>query len=357
MQASFGTLELARRVRRDGLLKKLSVLIDWESLRAHLKNLYKRDETRGGGQNPFDELMMFKAILLGQWHSLSDPKLEEALLVRLDFMDFCGLGLSDAVPDETTLCRFRLRLMRHNRLDRLLNQVNEQLQSLGLMVQKTRGAVLDATLIESVSRPRRKIEMDVDENGDEIFHEDGSRPGVVRKVQESADPDATWVKKGKRSYFGFRAYVTVDSEDGYVRGVHTAPANQNETKHLEHALEKAQIDTKRLYADKGYASASNRAFLKSKKIKSGIMHRAAKHKPLTVRQKIANKLISKVRYRVEQCFGTLKRVFRMARASYRGLERVNAQVLLKCIGLNLLKASHKIQLEYPITGKMRPMAG
>ena len=107
MQESFGSLELSHRVRKDNPLKKLSVLIDWELLRPHLQKLYKRDETRGGGQKPFDELMMFKAILLGQWHSLPDAKLEEALAVRLDFIDFCGLGLSDAVPDESTLCRFR----------------------------------------------------------------------------------------------------------------------------------------------------------------------------------------------------------------------------------------------------------
>ena len=32
---------------------------------------------------------MFKAILLGQWHSLSDPESEHALAVRADFLVFC----------------------------------------------------------------------------------------------------------------------------------------------------------------------------------------------------------------------------------------------------------------------------
>ncbi len=32
---------------------------------------------------------MFKAVLLGQWHSLSDPELEHALAVRADFLVFC----------------------------------------------------------------------------------------------------------------------------------------------------------------------------------------------------------------------------------------------------------------------------
>ena len=163
---------------------------------------------------------------------------------------------------------------------------------------------MDATLIESLARPRRTIEMAVDEDGEEIIHEDGTQPGVVRQVHESADSDASWVKKGKRSYFGYRAYVLVDSEEGYVRGVHTAPANQSETKHMGQVLEASQLDVKRLYADKGYSSAANQAYLKEKKIKVGLMHRATKHKPLAARQKKANKLIGKVRYFVEQCFGT-----------------------------------------------------
>lgn len=46
-------------------------------------------------------------------------------------------------------------------------------------------------------------------------------------------PYATWVKKGKRSHFGYRSYVSVDSKDGYIRGVHTASANESETMHLQ----------------------------------------------------------------------------------------------------------------------------
>lgn len=95
MQLSFGSQELANRIRRDSTLSKVQALIDWEALRPLLYGLYKRDQSRGGGQEPFDAMMMFKAVLLGQWHHLSDPKLEEALLVRMDFIQFCGLNLSD----------------------------------------------------------------------------------------------------------------------------------------------------------------------------------------------------------------------------------------------------------------------
>ena len=79
MQMSFGTLELAERLNRDNVLLKIEALIEWEDLRPKLTGLYKRELSHGGGQEPFDGLLMFKAILLGQWHSLSDAALEQAL--------------------------------------------------------------------------------------------------------------------------------------------------------------------------------------------------------------------------------------------------------------------------------------
>ncbi len=101
---------------------------------------------------------------------------------------------------------------------------------------------------------------------------------------------------------------------------------------------------------------ANRQFLKQRKIKSAIMHLAYKNKPLSARQKLANQLISKKRYIVEQCFGTIKRLFRMGRASYFGTVKVNAQVMLKSICMNLKKAANKIFVDRPPRGVIRPNA-
>lgn len=323
---------------------KVDALIRWEKIRPLLKGLYKRELSHGGGPEPFDALMMFKAILLGQWHSLSDRELEESLLLRVDFIQFCGLDLNDPVPDETTLCRFRNRLIHAGLLDKLLRKVNASLQSRGLMVKASSGAVLDATLIESSARPRRTITIETDETGEEVVYEDGSRPGLVVEGSLSADPDATWLKKGKKSTFGYRGYVIADEHDGYVVGVHTAPANESEVTHFEAVVESSHLEMTRVYADKGSSSQKNRSFLRKKKIKSGIMHKAYRNKPLSDRQKRSNRLISQKRVIIERFFGSLKRLFGMRRASYFGTVKVNAQLILKAICMNCLKAANKIEL-------------
>lgn len=148
----------------------------------------------------------------------------------------------------------------------------------------------------------------------------------------------------------------VDAQDGYVRGVHTAPANQSEMTHFESAIDGAHIEANRVYADKGSASNANRQFLRKHKIKSAIMHRVYKNKPLSARQKLANRLISKKRYIIEQCFGTAKRLFGMGRASYFGAVKVNAQVMMKSIRMNLKKAANKIFVDESSRGAVRPNA-
>ena len=62
---------------------------------------------------------------------------------------------------------------------------------------------------------------------------------------------------------------------------HTAPANQSEVKHLAQAVEKNHIQVNRIYTDKGSASQENRHYLQQRKIKSAIMYKAQRNKPLT----------------------------------------------------------------------------
>ena len=176
----------------------------------------------------------------------------------------------------------------------------------GLMMSKgATGTVIDATLIESAARPKKTIILEVDAKDKAVQYEDGSQPGISCTEEQSADP-ATWLKKDKKSQFGYRSYLAVDAQDGYVRGTHTAPANQSKMMHFEAAIDGAHIEANRVYADKGSASNANRQFLRKQKIKRAILHRAYNNKPLSARQKLANPLISKKRYIVEQCFGTIK---------------------------------------------------
>lgn len=331
---SFLSFEAKKRLGKSNNLVKLEKLLNWQAISVKLKNLYAYEINKKGGTKPYNNLKMFKAILLGQWYSLSDPELEEALTVRLDFMMFTGL--ESKVPDETTLCRFRNLLIK-NGLDKILfEEINRQLEEIGLKIKNCDGAVIDATIIESVSRPKKIINVmpeDRREKSNEVEN---------LKIEYSKDPDARWLKKGRKNHFGYKGFVTTDSEDGYIEKAHVTSANKSEVKELERTLPKQK--PKRLYADKGYASEENREILKSRGIKDGIMHKARRNKPLTTRQKLKNKLISGKRFIVEQCFGTLKRRFNYSRSRYVTVTKVEAELIFKSMCFNLLKAINKVEI-------------
>ncbi|MCH9633570.1 MAG: hypothetical protein S4CHLAM7_02980 [Chlamydiae bacterium] len=125
-----------------------------------------------------------KALLLGQWHNLSDPQLEDSLRVRLNFMLLTGFEMDQEFPDETTLCRFRNKLVEKRLHRKLFRFINRQLEELGLAIESAPGEVLDVTIIESSAMPKRIYEIEESLEFKET---------CVRRI-ESKKSDAKWLK-------------------------------------------------------------------------------------------------------------------------------------------------------------------
>ena len=156
----------------------------------------------------------------------------------------------------------------------------------------------------------------------------------------SADPDARWLKKGSKCTLGCQAFAGTD-EAGLVDRVHTTPANRAESPGFGTMIEGARAQ--RVLADKAYAGAANCSALRGRH-RDGIMRKAVRNRPLRASGKRFNKRISKRRFRVEQCFGTMKCLFGLHRARYFGLARTHARLAMAVIRQNLLKAANRITL-------------
>ncbi len=89
--------------------------------------------------------------------------------------------------------------------------------------------------------------------------------------------------------------------------------------------------------DKGYASQSNREYLKQHGFKDGIMHKETVNCCLSKTQKLLNSAISSVRGTVERVFGTLKQKYHLHRAKYLGLLKNKGQFFLSAIAFNIKK--------------------
>ncbi len=172
---SFLVESLRYMMDKESILIKIETIVDWQPIADNLKVKLSKEVMRG--QVPYDYLSLLNVLLLQQWHQLSDPKMEEALNTRIDFMWFTGFGLAYKemhVPDETTICRFRNKLVKQDMLDGYLKQINRHLEQHNLKVKITEGAILDATSIEAAVNSKAKPKLIAEDRNEEDIDNSGS---------------------------------------------------------------------------------------------------------------------------------------------------------------------------------------
>jgi IS5 family transposase len=288
-------------------LERIGGLIDWAAMERLLAPL--RAPTGRPGYPP---LAMFRALLLAQWYQLSDPGLEEALADRLSFRRFCGFGLDEGTPDETTLCRFRAALAERDLTGVLFAELSRQFDAKGLVLKA--GTLIDATLVEADADVRKGVD---------------GKPVTVER-------EAGFARRRGRAFFGFKAHVALDAGSGLVRRAVLTPANVNESQVADRLI---IGDEAVIYGDKAYDSAERRAMLTARGIGDGIMRRGHPARPLGADDIARNQHLVPIRCAIERIFGTLKRHYRWTRVRYRGLARNAAHLDLLCIALNLRRAA------------------
>lgn len=183
---------------------------------------------------------MLKIYFLQQWYNLSDPGVEDAIYDRVSFQKFLDLDiLSQSVPDETTICRFR-HFLEENKLQRKMFRVlNAVLEKEGLLMKE--GTTVDATIVCASSS--------------------------TKNSERKRDSEMRSTAKGKNMYFGMKAHVGTDSSNGLVHSVKCTPANIHDS-HLVPRL--LHGEEKVIYGDSAYMSKKKYEYY----LKKGVSYRA-----------------------------------------------------------------------------------
>jgi IS5 family transposase len=202
--------------------------------------------------------------------------------------------------------------------------------------------IVDATLVESKARPRRKEIIETEPVGDEELPGQQTFQATELSVEESKDRDARWLKKGRKSVYGYKAHTMVDKEHGLVQVTEITPANIYDGHMLDPLLGSVKLpDEAEVLADKGYCSQENENTIREKKLVSRIMRKKKKGQELEPETKQYNHEISRERYRIERSFGSLKKHFGWSRSIYMGLQKTADYLAMGAIAFNL-KRSLKI---------------
>ena len=148
-------------------------------------------------------------------------------------------------------------------------------------------------------------------------------------------------KEGLREHVGSQGLCPHRRRGVHRQGSRGDPANAAESPRSGTMIGGSTAQP--VLAGKACASKANRAALKGQH-RDGIMRKAARNRPLRQSEKRFNKQISRRRFRVEQCLGTMKGPFGLHRARCFGVARTHAQMVMAAIPRNLLKAANRITL-------------
>ena len=247
------------------------------------------------GRKPWDEVLIFKVLVLQALYNLSDDQMEYQLRDRLSFMRFVGLGLEDAVPDAKTLWLYREALAKAGAVEGMFNLFDGYLKAQGYLAMG--GQIIDATIVPA---PRQRNSRD-----DNATVKSGKTPAEWEKKpakNRQKDKDARWTKKHGRAHFGYKNHISIDRRHKLVRRYAVSSASVHDSQKFDDVLD-ANNTASGVWADSAYRSQETEEKLAARGMTSHIHRRGSRNKPLTKRQEAANKTRSKVRARVEHVFG------------------------------------------------------
>lgn len=313
-QPTFFDLAVQQRGTANKVLDTINQEVDFSAAEQRVTETY-----RSGGRPACRVSVLLRIMILQHLYGLSDPQAEAQINDRLSFQKFLQLDANEAVPDETTICRFRQRLIECGLHEQLLVLLNAQLESRGYIVKRT--TLVDATIVES-SRKRPEVQV--------------AAQGLA------PDADASYTRNYHRSFYGYKAHISSDAEHQLIRTAVISTAHTQEAHVFEQV---APTDTEVIYADKAYDTKVNRAWLHQHGIRSGILKKGAHHIKLNEQDRDNNRRKTKVRRHIERIFAQLKQWQNYRRVRYLGLAKNQLELTLKAVAYNLKRLAAIISLE------------
>ena len=180
-----------KKTRREVFLEEMERVVPWAELVKRIEPYYPKGED---GRPPKGVERMLRIHFMQLWFNQSDPGMEDLIYESESVRRFAGIELGqDAVPDESTILRFRHLLEQHGLAEQLFARVGRYLEQRGLLVRS--GTIVDATLIAA--------------------------PPSTKNQAQARDPEMSQTRKGNQWYFGMKMHIGTDPAGrGAYRGGH-----------------------------------------------------------------------------------------------------------------------------------------
>jgi transposase, IS5 family len=276
-----------KKTRREVFLEEMEQVVPWSELLKLIEPYYPKGED---GRPPQGLERMLRIHLMQLWFNQSDPGMEDLLYESESVRRFAGIELGrDAVPDESTILRFRHLLEQHELAAQLFDRVGRYLERRGLLLRS--GSIVDATLIAA--------------------------PPSTKNQDRARDPDMSQTKKGNQWYFGMKMHIGTDPR-GVVHTAVATTAAVHDSQVLDDCLHGAE---RAIYGDKAYADEEKRRHHARRGVRWRVAKKAKRGQALSEPARAFNRRHNAVRARVEHVFHVVKRLWGHAKVRYRGLDK------------------------------------
>ncbi len=273
--------------RRERFLGEMDAVIPWSRLIKLIEPHYPK---AGNGRQPLGLEKMLRIYFLQLWFNLSDPQAEDAIYDSESMRRFARVELGDeAVPDETTILRFRHLLEQHGLTQAIFGSINGLLEERRLLLRS--GTIVDATIIAA--------------------------PSSTKNASASRDPEMKQTRKGRNWHFGMKLHIGADKR-GIVHTVRATAASVADITQLPDLLHGQERE---LFGDQAYWKEDDREFLEEWGVRYRVNRRPTSQRPLSERWRMINRARSRTRARGEHAFRVLKQLWGFAKVRYRGLAK------------------------------------
>ena len=261
-------------VPQDHILRKIDKYIDFTFIRELTKEYYCLDNGRPG----IDPVLLFKMLFIGYLFGCrSERQLVKDVEVNVAYRWFLGLGLTDSIPDHSTISQNRRRRFKGTDV---FQKIFDEIVFQAISHKMVSGKILytDSTHLKANANKRKLVKIEIEKTPKEYIDElnkavdedrlkHGKKPlkekESITEIKEikvsTTDPDSGYMQRdGKPEGFSYLDHRTVDSKHNIITDVHVTPGNINDVdpyvERLDVQITKFNFDTKYVGADAGYAT-------------------------------------------------------------------------------------------------------